>query len=84
MPLLPVDDHTRVILSQDNDQSDYINANYIMVSAVFLVIMLCYYLHYYYYCYYNYVIIVSPSFRQPALSLDLCYLLGQISPASSG
>ena len=30
------------------------------------------------------LIAVNPSFRQPALSLDLCYLLGQISPASSG
>ena len=27
-------------------------------------------------------IAVHPSFRQPALSLDLCYLLGQISPCS--
>ena len=29
-------------------------------------------------------IAVHPSFRQPALSLDLCNLLEQISPASSG
>ena len=29
-------------------------------------------------------IAVHLSFRQPALSLDQCYLLGQISPASSG
>ena len=29
-------------------------------------------------------IAAHPSFRQPALSLDMCYLLGQISSASSG